>query len=121
MTLWIDAQLSPAIALWLRQQLGIEAVAARDLGLREATDREIFLAARQAAAVVLTKDRDFVQLVNVHGPPPQVLWLTCGNTSNARLREILTKTLTSALAMLAAGEKLVEIRDIDSGESRQFR
>jgi predicted nuclease of predicted toxin-antitoxin system len=117
MTLWIDAQLSPGIALWLRQHLGVEAVAVRDLGLREATDREIFLAARRAAAVVLTKDHDFVQLVNVHGPPPQVLWLTCGNTSNARLRKILTKTLISALAMLAVGEKMVEIRDIDSVEN----
>jgi len=117
MTLWIDAQLSPAIAIWLRQQPGVEAVAVRDLGLREATDREIFVAARQAAAVVLTKDSDFVQLVNVHGPPPQVLWLTCGNTSNARLREILAQTLAPALALLAAGEKMVEIRDIDASES----
>ncbi|WP_375341208.1 hypothetical protein [Plectonema radiosum] len=25
--------------------------------------------------------------------PPQIIWLTCGNTSNARLREILGETL----------------------------
>jgi predicted nuclease of predicted toxin-antitoxin system len=112
MTIWIDAQLSPSIATWLRQQLGVDAVAVRDLGLRDATDCEIFLAARQASAVVMTKDRDFVQLVKAHGVPPQVIWLTCGNTSNARLRAILTKTLAQALALLATGEKVVEIRDI---------
>lgn len=114
MTIWIDAQLSPSIAIWLRQQLEVDAIAVRDVGLHDATDLEIFMKARQAAVVVMTKDRDFVQLVNVHGVPPQVIWLTCGNTSNARLRTILTKTLAQALALLAAGEKMVEIRDIAS-------
>jgi predicted nuclease of predicted toxin-antitoxin system len=38
-----------------------------------------------------------------------VLWITCGNTSNSHLKEILTHHLTKALAMLAAGEALVEI------------
>jgi len=112
MTLWIDAQLSPAIAAWLRQHLGVDAVAVRDLGLRDASDPEIFMAARQVSAVVMTKDSDFVHLVNAHGIPPQVLWLTCGNTSNARLQLILTKTLAHALVLLATGEKIVEIRDV---------
>jgi predicted nuclease of predicted toxin-antitoxin system len=114
MTIWIDAQLSPGIANWLRQQLGVEAIAVRGLGLRDATDREIFMAARQVSAVVMTKDSDFVQLVNLHDIPPQVIWLTCGNTSNARLRSILTKTFTQAMALLSTDEKIVEIRDIES-------
>jgi predicted nuclease of predicted toxin-antitoxin system len=37
----------------------------------------------------MTKDSDFVDLVERLGPPPQIIWLTCGNTSNLRLREIL--------------------------------
>ena len=113
MTIWLDAQLSPEIAHWLHQQMGVDAVAVRDLGLRDATDRETFMAARESAAVVMTKDSDFVQLVNTYGIPPQVLWLTCGNTSNARLRVILGKTLSDALALLAAGEEIVEIRDVN--------
>jgi predicted nuclease of predicted toxin-antitoxin system len=92
--------------------LGIDAIAVRDLGLRDATDREIFMAARSASAVVMTKDSDFVNLVDTLGTPPQILWLTCGNTSNARLRVILDSTLASAMALLADGEKIVEIRDI---------
>jgi predicted nuclease of predicted toxin-antitoxin system len=51
-------------------------------------------------------------MVNAEGAPPQVIWLTCGNTSNTRLREILSKTLSQALAMLTSGEKVVEIKDI---------
>lgn len=109
MTIWIDAQLSPAIASWIRSHFRVKAMAVRDLGLRDAVDQEIFLAAKTADAVVMTKDKDFVLLLDRLGPPPRVLWLRCGNTSNARLKEILTGTLVKALALLDAGEKLVEI------------
>jgi len=57
----------------------------------------------------MTKDSDFVDLVNRLEAPPQIIWLTCGNTSNARLREVLISTLPDALELLQAGEKLVEI------------
>lgn len=57
----------------------------------------------------MTKDSDFVDLVDRLGSPPQIIWLTCGNTSNARLREILSSVLPKALELLRSGEKLVEI------------
>lgn len=69
MIIWIDAQFSPAIAKWLAKTFSIEAVAVRDLHLREAKDREIFDAARQSNAVVMTKDSDFVLLLEQNGPP----------------------------------------------------
>ena len=58
----------------------------------------------------MTKDSDFVDLVERLGPPPKIIWLTCGNTSNARLREILSATLLQALELLRTDETLVEIR-----------
>ena len=112
MTLWIDAQMSPAIAVWINSKFPVNAVALRDLGLRNATDREIFFAARRESAVVMTKDSDFVLLLDELDVPPQIIWITCGNTSNARLKEILTGTLTKALQLLQSGEKLVEINAI---------
>ena len=60
----------------------------------------------------MTKDVDFVTLQNEFGPPPQIIWITCGNTSNARLKEILTGTLADALKLLDAGESLLEINSI---------
>jgi predicted nuclease of predicted toxin-antitoxin system len=108
--IWVDAQLSPAIATWLTSTFGVQSIAVRDLGLREAADRAIFLAARSASAVVITKDSDFVMLLEEFGPPPQVIWLTCGNTSNARLKQILTNALPRAIELLESGEPLVEIR-----------
>jgi predicted nuclease of predicted toxin-antitoxin system len=109
MTIWVDAHLSPAIATWITSTFGIEAIALRDLGLRDAEDPEIFDAAKVQQVIVMTKDSDFVDLVDRLGAPPQIIWLTCGNTSNARLREILSETLPRALELLAAGGTLVEI------------
>jgi predicted nuclease of predicted toxin-antitoxin system len=52
---WVDAQLSPALAPWIQQQFALEAVSVRALGLRDSKDREIFEAAKAASAIVLTK------------------------------------------------------------------
>ena len=93
----------------MRQAFGAEALAIRDLGLREAEDPEIFSRAREAGATVMTKDRDFVDLLERYGPPPQIVWLTCGNTTNAYLRELLMRLWPEIVVMLAAGEPLVEV------------
>ncbi|MDZ4403293.1 DUF5615 family PIN-like protein [Prosthecobacter sp.] len=110
MILWLDAQLSPRLARWINQQFpGFTATPLRDLGLRDADDTVIFEAARTANAVVLTKDRDFVDMLHRLGPPPQIIWLTCGNTSEAALQLILTTHLQTAVQMLQSGDDLVEI------------
>ena len=70
MKIWLDAQLSPDIAAWITKEFGTATIAIRELGLREATDRELFEAARQESAIIMTKDRDLVDLVNSRGAPP---------------------------------------------------
>lgn len=110
MIVWVDAQLSPRMAQWLSSRFAVEAIPVRDLGLREATDQQIFDTARSARAVVMTKDVDFVGILERLGPPPQVLWVTCGNTSDVQLREVLGEVFGTALEMLAAGEPLVEVK-----------
>lgn len=109
--IWVDAQLSPALAPWITKELGVEAISVRRLNLLVAKDPKIFTAARDAEAIVLTKDSDFVLLLERLGPPPAVLWVRCGNTSNAHLRTVLLRTLKNALALIDAGESLVEILD----------
>ncbi|MBU6229238.1 MAG: DUF5615 family PIN-like protein [Cyanobacteria bacterium REEB459] len=81
----------------------------KELGLRDARDIEIFEAARAAAAVIMTKDSDFVDLVCRLGIPPQIIWLTCGNVTNRNLRQLLSSTLPKALEKLREGEIIVEI------------
>lgn len=111
MVLWIDAQLAPSIAAWISAEYGMPAKALRDIGMRNAKDRDISMAARAAGASLMTKDVDFVRLLEEHGPPPSVLWLTMGNTSNDRLRSVLAKHWRRIRQALAAGAALVEITD----------
>jgi predicted nuclease of predicted toxin-antitoxin system len=70
---WIDAQLSPALAPWLNARFGVKAYSVAHLGYRDAEDGGIFRAAREQGAVVMTKDTDFLRLLEQHGAPPQVL------------------------------------------------
>jgi predicted nuclease of predicted toxin-antitoxin system len=111
MKIWIDAQLPPTLANWLRETFQIEAFSLRDLGLRDARDVEIFEAAQAEndEVVIMTKDSDFVDLVCRLGIPPQILWLTCGNVTNRNLKRLLTGTFLAALAELAQGSAVVEI------------
>ena len=96
-------------APWIQATFGVDTRALRDVGLRDATDQQIFRAAQAAGAIVMTKDSDFVTLHSRYGAPPQMIWLTCGNTSNRFLRELLTRALPQALTLLQQGEGLVEI------------
>ena len=57
----------------------------------------------------MTKDADFVRLVEKFGAPPQVILLACGNTSNAQLKEILKRSFQRTMEWLRKGEPVVEI------------
>ena len=108
--LWIDAQLPPALAEWLAEW-GAPCRHVAELGLLAAPDEGIFAAARQEVAVVVTKDEDFVRLLEAHGPPPQVVWVTVGNVRNARLRVLFERHWPAIRAQLTAGEPLVELAE----------
>jgi predicted nuclease of predicted toxin-antitoxin system len=112
MKLWIDAQLPPALARWLTETFPLEAHSLRDLGLRDAKDLEIFMAARAENVIIVTKDSDFIDLVCRLGKPPQILWLTCGNVTNRNLKRLLLATLEEALERLSQGDLIVEISNV---------
>ena len=106
---------------WIARQFGVEAKHVRDLDLRQSEDAEIFDRARKAGVVVFTKDEDFVELVRRLGTPPQVLWLRCGNMSNARLKNLLDRTLPDAIELLDHSEPIVEIGLAEGDVGRRTR
>jgi predicted nuclease of predicted toxin-antitoxin system len=112
--IWVDAQLPPVLARWLRDLGENRSAHVADLGLLSAQDPEIFEKARQAAAVVVTKDSDFVQIQERRGPPPRLIWITCGNRSNRDLKDLIVRSWPRVKELLAAGEPLIEINDIRS-------
>jgi len=91
---WLDAHLAPGICPWLASEFGVEATPLSRLGLRDA---------------------DLAHLVTRLGPPPAVLWLTCGNTTNAGLQEFLAKALGEALDLIQGGEPLVRLAVAPAG------
>ena len=111
MIFWIDEQISPKFASWLGKQFQVEAHSVDTLGYFSTADAEIFQKARDVKAIVITKDRDFREMVLAQGTPPQVIWVTCGNTSTARLQIVFEKAFPLALDLLRSGEPLIEIAD----------
>lgn len=109
MTIWLDAHLPPALANWLSSTFGVTATHLRSLGLRDATDAEIHAAARAVDAIIMTKDADFPEIVDRLGSPPQVIWLRCGNTTNAALRDLLSQEWPEICPKLEAGDAVVEV------------
>ena len=108
MRLLVDAQLPPALARWLTAQ-GHEAEHVFDVGLAEATDRVIWQRALDIAAVVVTKDEDFVlrAQINTHGPP--ILWVRYGNIRRAELPRRVAAVWPGVMEAFNRGESLVEL------------
>ena len=109
---WLDNHLSPSLAIWMGETFpSVTARSVRNLGLGQASDSQIFEAAFAANAVMISKDSDFAAFAQGSGDGAQVVWLTCGNTSNARLKQILAATMPQIMVRLAEGQRLIRIND----------
>jgi predicted nuclease of predicted toxin-antitoxin system len=58
----------------------------------------------------MTKDEDFVPLVERNGSPPEVIWITSGNLPNEHFKLLLQNTLQDAISLIESGEAVVEIK-----------
>ena len=108
MKFFLDAHLPPSLAPWLEEKFGIQSFSFDFMGWWYKNDEEVFFLARTEDAVVMTKDDDFINLLHKHKAPPKIIWLTCGNTSKEKLKELLIKLLPQALTLLKEND-LVEI------------
>src|SRR5205823_13489204 len=63
----------------------------RLLGLEQADDRVIWNYARQNDFVIVTQDADFENLSLLHGAPPKVIWLRCGNQPTKVIADLLRR------------------------------
>jgi len=104
----VDAQLPPALALWLGEA-GHEARPVREVGLREAEDETICEYALRVGAVVITKDEDFAAPAKGSGAAPVIVWLRIGNSSNEELLAWLEPRLPGILELVAQGGRVVEV------------
>jgi predicted nuclease of predicted toxin-antitoxin system len=93
----------------MRATFDLRAFSLRDIDMKGAKDELIFRRAKQEVDAILTKDEDFLRLVHKHGPPPSIIWVTVGNTSNRRMKELLTDRLPRTLQLIKEGNAVVEI------------
>ncbi len=107
---WIvDAQLPPSFAAALRAA-NCDAVAVREIGLREAKDSTIWEHALRNNAVVVTKDEDFADRAMRSDKAPVIVWLRIGNATNPVLLDWFLPLLPFVLASIESGDRLIEVR-----------
>lgn len=104
----IDAQLPPQLAVWIRSK-GCSAASLRELDLQDADDRTVWERAEREAAVIVTKDEDFILLAATRRGPG-VLWVRTGNLVNRLLLECFERSWPEILSYLQSGARIVELR-----------
>jgi len=91
-----------------------------EITLRDATDQEMFRQVGCAGALVITKDRDFIRLLDEQGPPPQVIGLPVGNGSNAALQPVWSAPFSRGWAGLSAAFRQRHWRRTPSPKAAEF-
>ena len=97
--LLFDENLSPRLPALLSDQFpGSRHV--RDVGLRGATDQDIWNFAAAADFTIVTKDDDFRGLSLLRGAPPKVIWLVIGNCTTREILQVLTENVASLFSFI---------------------
>ena len=97
----IDAQLPRSLARQL-SVAGHDAVHTLDLPLGNRTpDEDIQTVAISQGRIVVTKDSDFVNAFILRGPPPKLLLVSTGNSSNEFLLSLFAANLPGLVSAFA--------------------
>lgn len=82
-----------------------------DLGLGQGSDNELWLRCRDSETAIVSKDEDFAVWVMANRPGPAVVWLRTGNGTTRDFIASLTPVIEEIETRLAAGDRLIEVRD----------
>lgn len=109
MKLLFDENLSPALAINLADTFPGSAHL-RSIGLKGATDQQVWDYARIEGFSIVSKDVDFRERSFVEGFPPKVIWLDMGNAGTMAIMESLKRESRRIEVFLQApGESLLII------------
>lgn len=88
--IWLDVNLSPAIAKWMKEYTGLVVKSSYALSYQTLKDLEIYQTANKHGKVILiSKDTDFPELINRLGAPPKLINIKIGNCDNRKLWSLL--------------------------------
>jgi predicted nuclease of predicted toxin-antitoxin system len=103
----VDANLPPALVGWLKH-CGCEAIHVFDIKMTSAADGLIRKEAVQTAAMIITKDIDFVTQKTMSGPRlPVVIHVRIGNISTTDLLAVWSEAWPGITAAIDRGEHLL--------------
>lgn len=110
--IWLDNNISPAIAKWLSDYTGWIVKSFYTLGFSpQLHDIDVYKRAKEAGKVILiSKDTDFPDLINSLGSPPKLISIQIGNTDNKILWEFLSKHIHHATTLLTTTDtQIIEL------------
>jgi predicted nuclease of predicted toxin-antitoxin system len=105
----VDNQLPPALARLIQNELGAEAVHVSEIGLRDATDAELWSYSSATGSILISKDEDFVNMV-LRTPTAGLLWVRTGNCRRAFLLDAFRRIWPRIKERLENHERFIEIR-----------
>lgn len=73
----------------------------KHVGLDVSDDELIWQYAKANGYAIISKDSDFHHMSFVHGAPPKIIWLRCGNRSTSELENIIRTRATQIQNFLA--------------------
>ena len=109
---WIDINLPPVMATWLKDDFNVSAKTFKELNFEREEDIIIFRKAanKMHIVVITTKDIDFKNLSKEFGAPPKILYLNIRSISNKLLKEIIYKYFKTILqTFIETDDPLIEI------------
>jgi predicted nuclease of predicted toxin-antitoxin system len=104
----IDTNLPPALREWLAVR-GHDAVHAAQALSPQADDASIWAHAQATDAIVVTKDRDYLDLGERVGGA-RVVWVRCGNLKLVAFEDWIRSRWPAVEELLALGEAVIEVR-----------
>lgn len=110
--IWLDAHISPAIALWMKEYTGLEVKSAYTLKHHSLSDAELFRRARRQGNVILiSKDADFIALIGRYSTPPKLISFLFGNCHNRKVWMIVQPYILEMITLLTL--KPIDVIELD--------
>jgi predicted nuclease of predicted toxin-antitoxin system len=105
----VDNQLPPALARLIQFDLGAEAAHVADLGMRDASDDELWNYAAKTDSVLISKDEDFVRLV-LNTEAGRLVWVRVGNCRRELLLDVFRRVWPWVIERLDKRDRFIEVR-----------
>ena len=77
MNFLVDNQLPPALARFIESELKVSAIHVVDVGLRDASDAEVWRYASAEDLILVSKDEDFANMI-LSRPIARLIWIRSG-------------------------------------------